>query len=202
MKKFICMFLLFLLFVYNTDAQSAATDKNKLLDFFQNQQFDEAVNYLTPAAAVDSQNIQLLGYLAYAHYMNDNTKRAADYFRKIITINADTISALQYLAILNKNDNPDQALHYTRRLIYLQPNKAAHYRSMGELFKRKNKQDPSFLYYNQAYLLQPKDYKNGIGLADILIDNKKFERAYSIIEAGLEQDSVNIPFLKLQVRSA
>lgn len=167
MKKFICMFLLFLLFVCNTDAQSAATDKNKLLDFFQNQQFDEAVNYLTPAAAVDSQNIQLLGYLAYAHYMNDNTKMAADYFRKIITINADNISALQYLAILNKNDNPDQALQYTRRLIYLQPNKAADYRNMGELFKRKNKQDPSFVYYNQAYLLQPKDYKNGIGLAEI-----------------------------------
>ena len=35
-----------------------------------------------------------------------------------------------------------------------------------------------------------------------LIDNKKFERADSIIEAGLEQDSVNIPFLKLQVHSA
>ena len=102
MKKYICMFLLFLLFVCNTDAESAATDKNKLLDFFQNQQFDEAVNYLTPAAAVDSQNIQLLGYLAYAHYMNENTKMAANYFRKIITINPDNISALQYLG------NPQQ----------------------------------------------------------------------------------------------
>ena len=202
MKKFIYLFLLSVSFQYNADAQPASTDKNKVMDFFQNQQFEEAVNYLIPAATIDSQNIQLLGYLGYAHYMNDNTKMAADYFRKIIAINPDNISALQYLAILTKNDKPDQALQYTRRLIYLQPDKAAHLRSMGELFKRKDKQDSAFVYYNQAYILQPKDYKNGVGLADILIDNKKFIRADSIIESVLEQDSVNIPFLKLRVRSA
>lgn len=202
MKKFVCMLLLFVLFQCSAAAQSASIDKNKVMDFFQNQQFDEAISYLNAANVIDSQNTQLFGYLGYAHYMNDNTKIAEDYYRKIITIDPDNISALQYLATLNKNDKPDNALQYTRRLILLQPNKATHYRNMGELFKRKDKQDSAFTYYTKAYLLAPKDYRNGVGLADILIDKNKFAAADSIIETGLKDDSINISFLKLRIRSA
>ena len=202
MKKFVCLLLLFVLFQYSATAQSASIDKNKVMDFFQNQQFDEAITYLNAALPADSQNVQLLGYLGYAYYMNDNTKAADRYYRKLVAINPDDIVALQYLAILNKSDNPDQAIQFTRRLILLQPNKAAHYRNMGELFKRKDKQDSAFTNYNTAYSLAPKDYRNGVGLADVLIDNHKFVAADSIIETGLIDDSINVSFLKLRIRSA
>lgn len=35
-------------------------DKSKVLDFFQNQQFEEALSYLQPAAIADSSNISIL----------------------------------------------------------------------------------------------------------------------------------------------
>ncbi len=200
MKIIICLIVFTSLFQVNASAQSA--DKNKVMDFFQNQQFEEAINYLNTAVAADTQNIQLLGYLGYAYYMNDNTSLADKYYRQLLRLDANNVAALQYLAMLNKNDFPDDALQFTRRLIYLQPAKAPHYRNMGELFKRVNKQDSAFVYFNQAYLLAPGDYKNGVGLADILIDEKNFRRADSIIEAGLAQDSVNVSFLKLRIGSA
>ena len=202
MKKIFQLLLIQILFLCNTKAQSNTIDKNKVMEYFQNQQFDEAISYLSLAAVKDTQNIQLLAYLGYAHYMNDNTAAAEKYYRVIFNIDSTNVAALQYLAILNKNDNPDGALQYTRRLINLQPGKAAHYRSMAELFRRKDKRDSAYVNYNKAFELSPKDAKNGVGLADILLDDKKFARADSIIEAGLAQDSVSISFLKLRIRSA
>ena len=202
MKTTLLFLLAFAIFLCSSHAQSSPIDKNKVMDLFQDQQFDEAISYLLPIAAADTQNIQLLGYLGYANYMTDNTKAAEKYYQGIFNIDSNNISAIQYLAILNKNESPDRALQFTRRLVNLQPNKAVNYRSMAELFRRKDKKDSALLYYNKAYQLAPKDYKNGVGLADILIGDKVFLRADSIIEAGLEQDSINISFLKLRIRSA
>ena len=202
MKKIFQLLLIQILFLCNTKAQSNTIDKNKVMEYFQNQQFDEVISYLSLAAVEDTQNIQLLGYLGYAYYMNDNTAAAEKYYGAIFNIDSTNVAALQYLAILNKNDNPDGALQYTRRLINLQPSKAAHYRSMAELFRRKDKRDSAYVNYNKAFELSPEDAKNGVGLADILLDDKKFARADSIIEAGLAQDSVSISFLKLRIRSA
>ena len=198
----IIAFLLTLTSLFQLNAFAQSADKNKVMEFFQNQQFEEAIQYLSTAMVTDSQNVQLLGYLGYACHMNDNTTLSDKYYRQLLGLDATNVPALQYLAMLNKNDLPDDALQFTRRLIYLQPAKASHYRNMGELFKQINKQDSAFIYFNQAYLLAPGDYKNGVGLADALIDQKNFLRADSIIEAGLKQDSVNIPFLKLRIGSA
>jgi tetratricopeptide (TPR) repeat protein len=202
MKKIACCLFILALCSFAAFAQSAAVDKNRVMDFFQNQQFDEAISYLIPAIAADTKNIQLLGYLGYAYYMNDNTREAENVYRQIILVDADNIAALQYLALLSKNDNPNEALQYTRRLILLQPARAGYYRSMGELFKRKDVQDSAFVYFSKAYSLAPKDYKNGVGLADVLIDRKEYINADSVTEAGLEQDSINLSFLKLRIRSA
>lgn len=202
MKITLLFLLICSMFIHSIHAQSSSIDKNKVMDFFQNQQFEEAISYISPAVAVDTLNIQLLGYLGYANYMNDNTKAAEKYYQGIFNIDSNNISAIQYLAIINKNESPDRALQFTRRLVNLQPNKAVNYRSMAELFRRKDKKDSALLYYNNAYQLSPNDYKNGVGLADILIGDKMFLKADSITQAGLEKDSINISFLKLRIRSA
>ena len=77
-------FLLHVLLLSNVNAQSSSIDKNKVLDFFQNQQFDEAISYVSPAASIDSQNIQLHSYLGYAYYMNDNYDDAEKHFLQAI----------------------------------------------------------------------------------------------------------------------
>jgi tetratricopeptide (TPR) repeat protein len=202
MKKNIGSLFCMLLFCVDVTAQANAMDKNTVMDFFQNQQFDEAVSYLAPAIAADSNNVQLLGYAGYAHYMSDNIKEAENNYLKIIQLDSNNISALRYLVLLTKNNNPVGAMQYLRRLIILQPERADYYRSMGELFTRKAQHDSAFIYFSGAYKLSPNDYKNGVAFASVLIDRKKFLLADSIIAAGLEKDSVNIPFLKLSIRSA
>jgi len=202
MRKSVLFFCINALFTCQISAQSNTIDKNKVMDFFQNQQFDEAIDYLMPAASIDSDNLQLLGFLGYANYMNDNVPAAEKYYQRIFSIDSNNLAANQYLASINSNSNPDKAKMFTARLIVLRPYKAANYRNMADLFRRKNQKDSALLYYNRAYKLSPNDYKNATGLADALIDSKSFSRADSILEMGLTKDSLSIPYLKLRIRSA
>jgi len=201
MKK-IFIFTLFAIFIFTDCKAQSNFDKNKVLEFFQNQQYDEAIAYLSNTISNDGKNIQTLSYLAYANYMNDNDEAAEKYYREVFSLDSNNIAAINNLASLNKNSNPDEALQLTRRLITLQPAKAANYRNLAELFKRKQKTDSAFWYYNKAYELSPKDLKNAAGFAEALIDSKMFLRADSIINIGLIADSNNIPLLKLSIRSA
>lgn len=134
--------------------------------------------------------------------MTDNSKGAEN----IIRIYSISIPAIflpfNIWPTSTKMKAPTGHCNLPRRLISLQPGKAAHYRSMAEIFRRRERKDSALLYYSKAYKLAPKDYINGIGLGDILIGDKMFLRADSIIQAGLENDSINIPFLQIWIRSA
>jgi len=112
-------------------ATSAPFDRNRLLDYFQDQHFDEAIDYLLPIVAHDSSNIPLLGYLGYAYYMQDNAVAARNCYGHIITLDTVNLTALYYLAILYRNEDPDTALVYANRLLALQPTRAPWWLMVG-----------------------------------------------------------------------
>ncbi len=187
---------------YAAIAQPALPDRNKVMDYLQNQQFEELINYLAPAVAGDSSNLQWLGWIGYASYMNDNIAAAKKYYAQMWRIDSNNLAANQYLAILQANSNPPAALRFTAALLQLQPGKALHYRNMADLFRKINQKDSALFYYSCAYQLSPNDNKIAAGYSETLIDKKMYSAADSIIEKGLAMDSLNIPLLKLRIRSA
>lgn len=109
-----------LLFSEFTRAQ--VIDKEKVMDYFQNQQFEDAITYLLPFYTKDSRNIQLLNYLGYASYMNEEKVNARLYFQDLLAIDSDNISANQYLAnIYIENNNYDSAKIFILRLVKKYP---------------------------------------------------------------------------------
>jgi tetratricopeptide (TPR) repeat protein len=172
------------------------------MDFFQNMQYEDAINYLLVAEKADSLNLQTLGYLGYAFHMNDDLPNAGKYYQKMLAIDSNNISANQYFANVYGNTEPETARQYMYRLISSNPQKAFYYRKMGDLFRRKNQKDSAFIYYEHAFGMAPNDHKNGVALADLLIDQKNYLRADSIIDDGLAKDSLNVPYLKLRIKSS
>lgn len=199
--KYYLTVLLYLLLRHPAAGQSRP-DKNIIFDYFQNQRFEEAMSYLNPILSADSNNLQVLSYLGYANYMNENPAAAQDYFLKIIELDSNNISALEYLIRIDNGKHPDKGIGYSYRLIQLQPRKAGHYRKIAGLFSRKRIIDSARLYDSAAYSISPTDPKNAAAYADILLDTKKFVTADSILKAILEKDSLNVFCLKLSVRSA
>jgi len=86
------------------------------------------------------------------------------------------------------------------RLINLNPDKTPGMK-MAELFRGGNQKDSALSYYSHAYQLSPNDYRNGTGLADILIDKKNFSMQIVLLIRVI-QDFLKHPILKLRIRSA
>lgn len=198
--KNICLLLLSSLFAADIVAQTF--DANKVMAYFQDQQYEDAINYLKPLAATDSNNVQLLGYLAYAYNVTENVNTAASCYARILAIDSINVSANQNLASIYMNRNEKEAQVLTSRLIRLQPLRSAHYRNMGHLLDRRKEKDSAIIFFEEAYRLDPQDLRNISALADILIDTRNLPKADSILALGMVIDSMYIPFLISAVRSA
>jgi len=201
MKKIVCA-TFGILSIIIAHPQSTNIDKNRVMEFFQNQQYDEAINYLMPLASHDSNNIQLLHYLGYANYMNDDMKSAEKYYQTIFNIDSNNIAANQYLLSIISNRSSDEAMPFALRLVKIEPNRSANNRNLASLFQRKNRNDSAIKYFTTAYQLSPKDQKNITGLANVLIEEKQYPQADSIIQIALSKDSLNPVYLKLRILSA
>jgi len=177
-------------------------DKSKVLDFFQNQQFEEALSYLRPAVTLDSTNISLLSWMGYASYMTDDKVAAEGYNQRIVQLDSNNVSALYYLVTLNKDDAHVIAMGYNARLIALQPDKPQWWRTMGDLFRRSNEMDSAEHFHHRAYELASSDYRNIVALADDLIEKKDYHQADSILDIGLGADSLNLSMLRSRIHSA
>jgi tetratricopeptide (TPR) repeat protein len=201
-KKIFLLFSIRLFSCVPIQAQDGKVEKNKVMDWFQSQEYIEAIAYLLPLAAEDSSNLQVLGYLGYAYYMNDDKQIAEQYYQQIYRIDSNSVSANQYLAEINSSSNPEKALGFAAHLIRVQPNKAGYYRKLAELLRKINQKDSALVYYEYAYQISPADFRNATGLVELLIDQKNFSRADSILAWGLDRDSLSVPFLRLSIRSA
>jgi tetratricopeptide (TPR) repeat protein len=183
-------------------AQHNTFDANRVMNYFQDQEFDDAIRYLQPIADNDSTNVIVLSNLAYAYNMTDRPNAAAVYYKRVLSIDSVNISANQNLARLYANKNDSLAELLTSRLIRLQPQRALHYRSMGYLLDRRKQKDSATIFFEAAYRLDSNDTKNISALADILIDTKKYPRADSLLAIGIAIDSMYTPFLISVIRSA
>jgi tetratricopeptide (TPR) repeat protein len=181
---------------------AGGVDKSKIMDLFQDQQFEEALNYLSPVLQTDSANLPVLNYAGYAYYMTDNEASARACFEYMLKIDANSTTALHYLVLLNETSDAGTAREYAQRLIDLQPRKAAWWRVTGELWGRLQRPDSALFFLDKAYELAPGDVKTVAVLGNLLCDGKAYGRADSIVDLALQKDSLNVSLLKIRVKSA
>jgi tetratricopeptide (TPR) repeat protein len=87
------------------------------MDLFQNQQFDEAVVYLSRVLQADSDNLIVLDYTGYAYFMNDNAGAAVTCFQRMLNVDSNSVTALHYLVLLQENSDAGVALDHALRLV-------------------------------------------------------------------------------------
>jgi len=181
---------------------AGGVDKDKVMDLFQEQQFDEAISYLSPILKADSDNLPVLTYAGYAYYMEDNEAAATACYHRLLGVDSNSVTALHYLVLLLENNKTAEALAHASHLLSLQPSKAVWWRTVGELWRRQQKPDSALSYLRRAYSLAPTDVKTITDLGGLLLDGRAFNEADSLLDIGLSVDSLNISLLKLRVQGA
>lgn len=204
MKYIVIPVLLFAGFYsFNTQAQPGEIDKNKTADFFQNEQYNEAIKYLESDTASHPNDIYVLNSLGYAYYRIKDFGKAQHNYLKAFKSDTVNFTANKYLALLNINYKQyDEALIYYNRLVRIQPQNGILYKFMGDVYAEKDNDDSALLMYAAAYSLQPQAQKIVSAYGNHLLEGKNYKRADSVLNAFLAYDSVNESVMALAVRSA
>ena len=119
---------------YFGSAAQPGVDKARVMEYFQEQEFAAAIDYLRPALEADSANVLLLGWAGYAWYMSDHFRESEDCYRRVLRVDSGNVSALHYLLLIG--DSVSVEMDYARRLVALQPRKSAWWRIMGGLWAK------------------------------------------------------------------
>jgi tetratricopeptide (TPR) repeat protein len=200
-KLFSCL----LLTIYMSQAwgQQNAIDKNKVSEYFQNEQYLEAINHLVPYLTNNTEDIFLLNSLGYAYLMSEQTAAAELFYKRANKVDSTNFTSNKYLAqIERERENFEQALFYTFKMISVQPQNASLYKSSGDLFLALKMDDSSLHYYLKAYQLQPLSIKYASPYTAQLLNKKNYKTVDSILKIFLSIDSTNVTAMNFAIRSS
>jgi tetratricopeptide (TPR) repeat protein len=199
-KLFSCLILT----IYMSQAlgQQNAIDKNKVSEYFQNEQYLEAINHLVPYLTNNTEDIFLLNSLGYAYLMSEQTAAAELFYKRANRVDSTNFTSNKYLAqIERERENFEQALFYTFKMISAQPQNASLYKSSGDLFLALKMDDSSLHYYLKAYQLQPLNIKYASPYVVQMLNKKKYSTVDSILKIFLSIDSTSVTAMNLAIRS-
>jgi len=201
--KYITISILVSFCASNVFAQRSEIDKNKIADYFQNEQYNDAIRYLDSNTANNTNDTYMLNSLGYANYMNKDLQKAEDYYLKAFKADTLNFTANKYLGLINTDrKHYDEALNYYNRLVKTQPRNGILCKYMGDVYSEKDNTDSALIMYSAGYNLQPTNQKIVSAYANELLSGKNYKRTDSVLNAFLAYDSANSSVMMLAVRSA
>ncbi|PSL49110.1 Tfp pilus assembly protein PilF [Chitinophaga niastensis] len=183
-----------------TQAQQTI-DRTLLMEYLQNQQYENAISYLQPKVqADDSKQLSLLGY---TFYLAGKIKEAAANYEKVLQLDSNNIVAHQYLAtICMQQENPLPAIAHYLRITQLQPGNANGFKQLSFACFAAQQPDTAFIWLQKAYILNPTDPKVVARLGEEWVDRKNYLRADAILSTFLRNDSLQPTVIMTAVRAS
>ncbi|ASZ10538.1 hypothetical protein KTO58_22895 [Chitinophaga pendula] len=181
--------------------QTPSFSKAIVVDYLQQQQYDEAILYINNTTTTkDPTTLSLLGY---TYNLSGKPDQAAAAYNQWLQIDSSAILPhLQLATIYIQQDKPALAIPHYRQLISLQPDKAIHYRQLAFAYSNTRQHDTAFVYLSKAYTLNPSDPKVVSRLGEEWVERKQYTTADSILLPYLSKDSMNAFVLIPAIRSA
>lgn len=184
-----------------TIAQQTSFSKAIVMDYLQQQQYDEAILYINKNAT--PQDPSALSLLGYTYNLSGKPDQAAAAYNKWLLIDSTAIQPhLQLATIYTQQDKPSLAIPHYQQLISLQPEKAIYYRQLAFAFSATRQYDTALVYLNKAYTLNPADPKVVARLGEEWVERKQYTTADSILLPYLSKDSMNAFVIIPAIRSA
>src|SRR4051812_23646423 len=111
-------------------ANAQTIDKNRVMEYLQDQRYDDAIAYLKPG--INNTNPKELALLAYTYYQAGKIPEAADNYIKVLQLDSNYIPAHQYLAAIQMQESlPLAAMVHYKRIAALQPQNPAAWKQLS-----------------------------------------------------------------------
>ncbi|TWW00070.1 tetratricopeptide repeat protein [Chitinophaga pinensis] len=186
LKSILCLLFLCVMTVRLT-AQTTI-DRNRVMEYLQDLQYDEAIAYLQPN--IDSNNVQHVSLLAYTYYQAGKLSDAVNQYQRVLQLDSNHITAHQYMATMRmQQEQPFSAIEHYKRIVQLRPQHAAAWKQLGMAGFTARQSDSAFVWLTRAYELNPADARVVSRLAEEWIDRKRTGMADTLINTYLVKDS-------------
>ena len=180
-------------------AQTAESlDDQKLLEYYQAQQYTEAAQYLQ-RIYTDSNDVKKLKQLAYANLMAGNFDDAEKNYMRLNTRvpeNAVVLTALADIKTrLNRNE---EAARLYLAVIKIDSNNFNAYKKLATL-ENNGQSALKKTYLLKAYQLNSRDAEVAAAMADSYFRNNQFRKAEETLKPALAADSSNLILLNSKI---
>lgn len=164
-------------------------DKGLLMDYFQEQQFEKAIQYLE--GTVKPQYANGLALLGSAYYQSGQLTQAEKNYKLVLEKDSNHIQAHQTLGnIARQQKKPLVSKAHFEKLVALRPTNASYYKQLSQACSNiVGLEDSAFNYMWMAYQLNPKDVSVVTSLSYDFMDQEEYGRADSILKQYMLIDS-------------
>lgn len=196
MKTWIPLFIVLFCFG-NMTGQSAKINTEKLLEFYENQGYDDAARYLQSIYTDDTQDLKALGQIAYCNMMAGKLPEAEKSYLKINTLQPDNIPTLFSLVSINsRRGNASKAKSYLQQIIRLD---SMNFSAYKQLAAYEDKAEAKLTFLKKANTLKATDPDVAYDLSMVYRELKQNQQAYDVLQKAIAADPENFTLQQAQL---
>lgn len=181
----------------NITAQSTKIDTEKLLEYYENQRYEDAARYLQSVYTENTQDIKAISQIAYCNLMAGKLPEAEKSYLKINTIQPDNISVLFSLTSINsRRGNVSKAKSYLQQIIQLD---STNFNGYKQLAAYEDSPGAKLKYLKRANTLKNADPDVAYDLSMVYRELKEYQQAYDILKTAISADLDNFTLQQAQL---
>ncbi len=184
-----------------TTAHAFAQTSNKaddalLLEYYQNQRFAEAADYLKKTYPEPVTDVKILSGLAYTSEMAARLPEAEDYYQRIYATDTTNMAVLFNLGNINaRRGNNIKAISCYKKILVKDSTNFNVLKQMASLSRASGNLIESVNYLIKANKLIPTEPDVAYDLSSFFINLKLYKKADTVVTAALKADTANMLLL-------
>jgi tetratricopeptide (TPR) repeat protein len=176
--------------------QSSKIDNALLLDYYQNQRFLDASDYLKKTFPEPVTDGKVLAQMAYASQMANRLVDAEGYYQRLYDMDTTSKSSLYSMASINlRRGNMVKAEFYYKKIIQKDSTNYLAYKQLASIASGKNNITAAIVYLQKANRLNSYDADVAADLSDYYINLQQFDLALRVLNKSAENDPEDVVIL-------
>jgi tetratricopeptide (TPR) repeat protein len=176
--------------------QKNKTDDSLLLEYYQNQRFADAADYLKKTYPEPVTDVKILSGLAYTSQMAERLPDAEGYYQRIYVTDTTNMAVLFNLGSINaRRGNNIKAITYYKKILAKDSTNFNVLKQMAALSRASGSVLDAINYLIKANKLNPAEPDVAYDLSAFLINLKLYKKADTIVTAALKADTANMLLL-------
>ena len=198
MRDLIISILLVLCMPLSLKAQQfQPVNDSLLLDYYQNQRFAEAADYLKKSYPEPITNMRVLSKLAYTSQMASRLTDAEAYYQRMYHADSTNTAVLFSLGAINlRRGNNLKAETYYKMIAGRDSTNFLVYKQLGKIAEDKADVAAMLGYLQKANKINPADPDVASDLSDLYVNLKQYPVAEKVLNGAIYKDPENVVLLQ------